>query len=251
MTDLEKHRYWNVVLRHREMLGRHPALRAVYAHWGRGIRSQLADVPGINVELGCGCGAMSEHLPGFEHTDLYPHDWVDRVVDAQAMPYDAGSCANLVAVDMLHHLPDAAAFFREVTRVLAPAGRLVLLEPLVTPYSYLVYKLFHHEPVDMSADPFGPVSTVDPESGEACNTAIPTLVFGRGRKAFERRFVGLRIAGFRRLDAVVYPLTGGFSRATRVPAAWVDRLMSVEDRLTKWMGRLVALRMQVTLEKTR
>ena len=38
-------------------------------------------------------------------------------------------------------------FLREAARVLRPGGRLLLMEPYITPVSYVGYKLLHHEDI--------------------------------------------------------------------------------------------------------
>ena len=180
-TDNSTHNYYKVVQQHREEYFRRPALQAVYKHWANRICQKLSQVDGKSVELGCGCGALSQHLD-LVKTDIYKHDWVDEVVDACDMPYDDGQCANLVAVDVLHHLPEPTRFFDEANRVLTAGGRLILLEPYISSFSYFIYRFLHHEPLDMKAPPFEKTRLIDKGSGEVCNEAIPTLMFVRSQK---------------------------------------------------------------------
>ena len=241
--------YYKVVQRHREQLAERPALQALYAHWAARISAHLSAAPGPSIELGCGAVAFGDHLPDIIKTDIYLHPWVDRVVDACAMPFAGGECANLLAVDMVHHLPEPSRFFSEVERVLAPGGRCILLEPYISPGSYPIYKLLHHEPVRLLKDPFEPVDVFDRESGGPCNEAIPTLAFTWRKKELEQRWPALRVKHIEYSDLLVYLLTGGYSKPSRIPAAWVTRLIPVEDRALKWLGALCALRMLVVLEK--
>jgi 2-polyprenyl-3-methyl-5-hydroxy-6-metoxy-1,4-benzoquinol methylase len=70
------------------------------------------------VEVGCGTGLSREFLdhPGLELTDVTPNPWVDRVVDALRMPYEAGSLDAVISNNMIHHLAKPQVFFREVDR---------------------------------------------------------------------------------------------------------------------------------------
>ena len=145
--DCSAHSYYKVVLRHRQEYFRRPALHAVYRHWARRIRRCLSNAKGRSIELGCGCGALSHYLD-LTKTDIYKHDWVDEVVDACDMSYEDGEVANLVAIDVLHHLPDPRRFINEVNRVLTNGGRLVMLEPYISFFSYFIYRFIHHEPFD-------------------------------------------------------------------------------------------------------
>lgn len=242
------HNYYKVVLRHRQEYFRRPALQAVYRHWACRIRRCLSTVKGQSIELGCGCGALSHYL-NLVRTDIYKHDWVDEVVDACDMPYKDGVVANLVAIDVLHHLPDVCCFLNEVNRVLIGGGRLVMLEPYISFFSYFIYRFIHHEPFDKSVSPFGLVTLVDKESGEACNEAVPTLLFVQYQKELCRRWPQLRTILLTFSDALVYPLTGGFSRRSWLPASWVEPLMKFEDALLEKTGRFLGMRMLVVMEK--
>lgn len=48
---------------------------------------------------------------------------------AEALPFPDASFARVIVVDSFHHFADQAAAAREVWRVLAPGGRLVVEEP--------------------------------------------------------------------------------------------------------------------------
>lgn len=43
---------------------------------------------------------------------------------AERLPFAASSCDLVFSVDVIHHVADRAAFFREAARVLAPGGRV-------------------------------------------------------------------------------------------------------------------------------
>ena len=133
---------------------RRPLLRALYAEWYNRVAAQLAQVEGPTVELGCGIGTFKEFLPQTVATDVVPTPWADAVVDAQQLPHADSSVANLVLIDVLHHLPKPGRFLAEAERVLRPRGRVVLVDPYCSPISTPLYKVFHFEPTDLGADPF-------------------------------------------------------------------------------------------------
>jgi len=247
-SDNSSHSYYKVVLRHRQEYFRRPALQAVYRHWACRIQRCLSTVKGQSIELGCGCGALSHYLD-LTTTDIYKHDWVDEVVDACDMPYKDDDVANLVAIDVLHHLPDVCRFLNEVNRVLANGGRLIMLEPHISFFSYFIYRFLHHEPFDKNVSPFEPGTLVDKESGEPCNEAIPTLLFTKHRDKVCLRWPQLPIILLEFSDALVYPLTGGFSHRSWLPASWIEPLMKFEDTLLKKTGRFLGMRLLVVIEK--
>lgn len=51
------------------------------------------------------------------------------VTAAEALPFPASTFAGVIIVDALHHLADQGRSLREMWRVLAPGGRLVIEEP--------------------------------------------------------------------------------------------------------------------------
>ena len=108
---------------------RRPLLRLLYRDWFQRIERELSAAPGPTVELGAGIGAFKEFRPETVATDALPSAWADAVVDAEELPYDDGSVANLVMVDVFHHVPRPGRFLSEAARALAPGGRVVMVEP--------------------------------------------------------------------------------------------------------------------------
>ena len=57
-------------------------------------------------------------------TDIQFAPWLDCVADAQRLPLADATAANIVMIDVLHHLEFPVVFFREAARVLRPGGLL-------------------------------------------------------------------------------------------------------------------------------
>jgi len=232
---------------HEAVWNERPVLRRLYRDWYRLIKGHLAEVPGTHVELGSGIGRFREVVPDVVTTDIEPTPWADAVVDGETLPYADGSLANLVLIDVFHHLSRPAAFLSEASRALHPGGRVVILDPYCSPVSTLAYSRFHEERVDLRA----PSLADDPEiasSPYSSNQARATLVFFRDRGSFERRWPELRIVERRRLSFFLYPLSGGFSRPALVPAA-LYAPFSVLERMLAPLGSLAAFRCFVVLER--
>ena len=136
---------------YREIWDRKPVLRAIYGDIYR--RMLDAVMPGPILEIGGGSGNFKLFAPDVISSDILPAPWLDLVCDAQRLPFADASFANIVMVDVLHHIENPLRFFQEALRVLRPNGRLIFCEPAITPLSGVFYRLFHDEPVDMSVNP--------------------------------------------------------------------------------------------------
>ncbi len=226
-----------------------PVLRAVYRGWYEKIVK--ACQPGKTLEIGGGSGNLKAFAPDVVSTDILTAPWLDLVCDAHRLPFLSASFDNVVMFDVLHHLERPIRFFEEASRVLRPGGRVIVLEPGITPVSRVFYGLFHHEPVDMGEDALadGPLDpTRDPYDS---NQAIPTLLFGSAarRQSFAARIPTLPIVQAERFAFFVYPLSGGFRRWSLVPVSLVASLTAIENWLAPFLGRAFGFRLLVVLEK--
>jgi SAM-dependent methyltransferase len=205
--------------------------------------------PGLAIEIGGGIGNLKRRLPEVVATDIQPAPWLDCVADAQRLPFAAGCAANIVMVDVLHHLEFPVVFFREAERVLRSGGRVVMVEPAITWGSSLFYRLLHHEPVRTSADILRdgrPDPHRDPYDS---NQAIPTLLATRDRDRFHRLFPALRIAAVDWFSFAAYPLSGGFKPWSLVGQGMARHMLRIERAVEPVLGRLTAFRMMLVVEK--
>jgi SAM-dependent methyltransferase len=226
-----------------------PLVRRLYREWYQALVERLSDVDGISLELGSGIGRLREVAgSGVVLSDIEETPWSDEVVDALHLPYADRSLANIIMLDVFHHLADPARFLDEVERALAVGGRLLLIEPYCSPISTPLYRGFHPERTDTSADPFAP----DPEVARAAfesNQALPTLVFYRRVSELHRRWPALRLMEQRRFAFLLYPLSGGFTRRPLLPSPLYPVVRLIERALQP-LAPLLAFRCLVVLEKS-
>ena len=227
---------------------RKPGLRAVYLDIYR--RMLDASMTGPTLEIGGGSGSFKAIAPDIVSTDIQQTPWLDVVCDAQRLPFAPQSFANLMMVDVLHHVESPLRALTEAHRVLRGGGRLIICEPGITPLSGLFYRMFHREPVDMSVDPLALDTITAGRDPYESNQAIPTLLVGRFRKAVAREVPGLTLKGVDWFSFVAYPLSGGFQPWSLLPAGLAHPLLAVEWRMRKLLGRLAAFRLLAVYEKT-
>jgi SAM-dependent methyltransferase len=218
----------------------------VYRGWHQEIAERLSRAPGQTVELGSGIGRLKETIPDVVLTDVEPTKYADIVASADALPFGDGSVANLVLIDVFHHLARPAAFLDEAARVLAPGGRVVLLEPYCSPVSSVAYRHLHHEDVSFETSGLEADESLagSPWTG---NLARPTVAFFRQREEISRRWPRLGVAEARLLTSPAYPLSGGYSRRSLAPA-FLYPVLSVLERLALPLLPFIAFRCLVVLE---
>lgn len=225
-----------------------PLVRRMYREWHQMIRQRLSAVSGLTVELGSGFGSLRETIPGVVLTDVESTPWSDEAVDAENMPYGDGSVANLVLVDVFHHLARPRRFFDEAARVLAPGGRIVILDPYCSPVSTVAYRLFHRERTDLNAPALEDDLSVGASPLDS-NQARATLVFFRYLDQFERSWPQLAVLERKRLALLAYPLSGGFG-GRRLAPGFTHRPLAAAERLLQPLAQLLAFRCLILLERT-
>jgi glycosyltransferase involved in cell wall biosynthesis/SAM-dependent methyltransferase len=232
---------------HERAWNERPLLRELYLDWFRALRARMARVPGASVELGSGIGRFREVCPDVVTTDVEPTRWADAVVRAEELPYADGELANLVLVDVFHHIASPSRFLDEAVRVLRPGGRVVILDPYCSRVSTPLYRAFHPERTDLGASPFEDDPRVD-EAPFDSNQARATLVFFRAADELAARWPELRVVEKRRLALLAYPLSGGFMRRPLVPDG-LGRVLMRAERGLSWAAPALAFRCLVVLER--
>ncbi|MGD9129919.1 MAG: class I SAM-dependent methyltransferase [Candidatus Woesebacteria bacterium] len=244
--------------KHRKIWQSKLILRKIYQQWYKDIITDLSSVKGKTIELGAGSGNFKSFYPQAIATDIVSLPWLDMTFDALKMPFKRHSVANLVIIDLLHHLEDPIKFLTEAKRVLKPRGRLIMLEPFPSLISLIIYRLTHPEPFIFDRDYFKQATiikknnkTIQKKSKDPweANQAIPYLLFFKQKKDFLKKFGNdFKIIKRQRLATLAYPLSGGFERKPLLPAKIFPYLMKIEDKLT-FLRPLLAFRCYIVLEK--
>src|SRR5579863_6502175 len=123
----------DMTLVHRHVLLNKRMLRRLFERFYRQCRRlderYFEGCDGQRLEIGSGSSIIQEFFPDVVTSDIKPLPFVDRVVDAQAMPFAPESLRAIYGINVFHHLPDPRAFFREALRVLQPGGGAIFIEP--------------------------------------------------------------------------------------------------------------------------
>jgi SAM-dependent methyltransferase len=231
---------------HRQIWQAKPALALVYGVWFEALLGTIAGAQRV-LEVGAGPGFLAAHARGrardrrWVASDYIALPWNDVAADAQRLPFHTASHDAVVGVDILHHLAAPHDFFAECARILRPQGRIVLVEPWVTPFSYVIYRYLHHESCRLDVDPWRPftggVSAKDVLDGDAA--VVRALV--RSTRPERWQAFGLSTPEIKRWNCFAYLATLGFRRSSLLWPRLTEALLRL-DRLTRSAAPLFALR---------
>ena len=239
------------LLRHRRVWEEKPILRRVYSEefFARLIKFRKAG--GLSVEVGAGPGFFKQFAPDILSTDLIWCPWLDAIADAQKLPFRDSSVANVFGLDMLHHLATPMTFLGEVSRVLMPGGRLILVEPWITPFSYFIFRFMHQERCDLSETPWRANPNGANKMAFDGNQAIPYLLFGPKRRATTLGSLpALKIVALEPFCLFAYLLSGGFKPMNLLPESLYGAVAKFERATSPLWRRVAALRALLVLEKS-
>lgn len=245
--------------RHREIWKKKKIIRDIYTAWYKQILKDLYPGNGRTFELGAGSGNFKEFKPEVIAADIEYCPWLDITFDAHNMPFKKNTAANIVMIDVLHHLAHPAAFFHEAARTLETGGRIVLVEPFPTPFSLFIYKRFHPEPFIMDVDylkktslsvsSVASVAKIKKKDPWEANQAAAYLLFFKHRKTFLNHFgKEFKIIKRKRMSCILYPASGGFENKAMIPDALIPLFKLLEILLVPFR-RLLAFRCYIVLEK--
>jgi hypothetical protein len=235
-----------------------PGIQEFMKNLYRLVHEEIKDSRNI-LEVGSGAGISKMHLSNLNilRTDIFefPLNNVKGGVDSHKIPFADSSFDSCIAIDVLHHLINPLTALTELKRVnnFDDFGRIVLIEPYVTAFSYPIYKLFHTEE---TSNPWlkkysEPFTSEKPEDGDQ---ALSRLLFTRseGRALILKLFPAQEY----RIDVKIFSIfsffvTGGLSRPLPVPRKLVKSLFKLESCFPQSVMRILGSRCIIVIESNR
>lgn len=238
-----------ILLKHRHVWQEKKILQGIYLHWYDQIIARCV-ASGPTLEIGGGGGNFKKSFPRAISSDYTLCPWLDLNLDGHHLPFGSLSLANIVMIDVLHHLSQPLLFLEEAQRVLQEGGRLIMLEPCISPGSSFVYRFLHQEDVDFGTDLFRGECWMEQKEKKPFdgNMAIPSQLFFRNADKLAARFPDFPVIEKKYSDYLLYPLSGGFEHPSVIPNCCLP-VFRIFERILQPLGALLAYRMLVVLQK--
>lgn len=175
---------------------------------------KAAPISGMAIEFGAGAGFVKQLIPEMVTSDVIPYAGIDMVLDVQSLSLADESVRAAFFTNVLHHVPDVEKMFNELSRVLMPGGKILIIDQYPGWPARLIFRYAHHEPFVPEARDWR-FETSGPLSG--ANGALAWILFFRDRKRFEEKFSRLKIISIERHTPFYYWLSGGLKSWSLIP----------------------------------
>lgn len=229
---------------------RKPLLREIYKGFYNLILNSIRkDLEGKTVELGSGIGNFKSVYPDALATDIFPNPWIDQVESAYKLSFQNESVANIVLFDVFHHLAYPGSALQEANRVLVRGGRVVIFEPYVSLLGMIVYGLLHHEPIAITKKiEWICPEEVNPDERYYAAQGNASRIFNFQFRIFNKYLKDWKIVKIKKMSALSYILSGGFSKPALYPPRALHSIRMIE-KILDLFPFLFATRIMIVLEK--
>lgn len=235
---------------HGKIFAEKKMLREVFVefhHAFRRLDERWLSGSGMRIELGAGIAPVRDTFPDVLATDVVPSLHLDRTLNAEDMDLPDNSVRAMYGQNCFHHFPHPELFFQEITRVLAPGGGVILLEPYYGPFATFLFKrLFTSEGFDKQF-PAWETPATGPMNG--ANQALSYIVFMRDRKRFETAFPQLKIVHHELCsNHYKYLVSGGLNFRQLLPDSTI-KFVDLLQRVMSPLNMMTSLHHIIVLRK--
>lgn len=232
----------DMLVQERETMNSKPILQHLWRGWYKEIEPFMSQ-KGLNIEVGAGGGFASTYFSNLIQTDIVKTPYIKICCDASAFPFKDNVLDTIVMFAVLHHFKNIDDFFNEARRVLKKGGKVIMVEPYVSYLSYPVWRFLHYESCNLKS------LTID--SNETAridaNIAIPTILFRKKRKQFEKNYADLQIIYENYHTVFHFFASGGYTYPSLIPQILLPNLVKIENKLQplgKWFGSFMTVIIQ-------
>lgn len=208
---------------------------------------------GSNIlEVGSGAGLSSKFLRNKKvlMTDLLPwqKNGIIGNINSENLPFENNSFDSAFAVDAIHHICDPVKAISELCRVVRPGGKVVIIEPYVSFFSYLIYKIFHNEQTTWNYRIKETKRAEIKNIAEGEQSTMQSIMLNHGLINSVQNHSGKRISyEWIQFSPFSFFATGGLSNPLPTPAGLIRLLIRFEQVLPKCLLRHISARQSVVI----
>ena len=224
-------------------------LQKIYASFYKQIIIELdLSLPGKIVELGSGIGNLKTFVPSCICTDLFSNPWIDQVENSYKLSFADNSLSAIILFDVWHHLEFPGNVLQEFKRVLIPKGKVIIFDPDISLLGFIIYGLFHHEPINYfkKIEWFASENTDFMKLGYYAAQGNASRIF-RSNK-FTDNLRGWDILKAIRITSISYVGSGGYRGKQLYPDKLYPFISRIDD-LCKFLPSFFSTRLLVVLSK--
>lgn len=170
-------------------------------------------------------------LPYLEHRfDCHFIDIYEKIFDR--------SVDIVTMTNVLHHVQDPILCLKKIAVKLRSGGCVIIAEPFCSFLSTMVFKCFHHEPLQFKID--RPVLNDIKGPLSSANMALPYMIFFSD-KGWDKQLENTYTFSKENVDyfsSLSYMLTGGISRRTPIPGWLYKKIFFLDHYLSRKFPRL-------------
>lgn len=240
---------WGNPVKTTEVQAKILAKKGLLLSWHRKIYKYMAEnlsKETVNIEIGSGSSKLYEHISGLIRSNIIFIKKNDIAFSAYQIPFMDGSVGNIILIDVLHHLHDPHAFFREAERVLKPGGRILICDPYLSTLSYPIWKYLHPENCDCNHLGFNKQGKINPLID--ANSANASLLFFSDKDPFSKICRCLTVKKTVLHSKFHYWIAGGYSFPQFLPTVFAP-LIDLVERVLAPFDKWLASFMFVIIEK--
>ena len=209
------------------------------------------ELDGEYLEIGAGAGISKDFLKeyGIQRTDFMGSEDTDirGNVDAHDLPYKNDEFDGVLLFDALHHFTMPLDAMKECLRVTKPGGKIILIEPYVSLFSYPIYKFFHFEKTSWiyrldSLDG----ARGDPEQGDQ---GISKAIIKTLKNSKTQQLKDISSWNYSLITPFSFFLTGGATSPLKIPSSIIKLALKIEYRIPKVLMQFIAARVFIVFRK--
>jgi SAM-dependent methyltransferase len=205
------------------------------------------------LEIGAGAGISGDFLKNNKilKTDIlsWEGDSVIGNINAEKLPFQNCEFENILAIDMIHHARSPYIVLNECLRVLKVKGKIIIVEPYVSVFSYFIYKIFHHEDTSWRID----LNTLAEKVNEPFegNQGISKELFkNEKRKSKFLQSIDSKIeVEIELISFLSFFATGGLSKPLKTPRKLISVFIKIERKMPQVLFKMLASRIFIVIKK--